>query len=126
MRLLLDTATLIFAAVEPARLSATARAAIPDPANDLWISAVSAIEIAQKHRKGRLPTFGPIDYRHAVKVLRAQPIAVTDEHALEAGALASMHNDPWDRIIAAQARLEGIPVLTPDAEIAGLGARTLW
>jgi PIN domain nuclease of toxin-antitoxin system len=125
-RLLLDTSTLIFAAVEPARLSALARREIAEPGNDLWISAVSAYEVAQKHRKGKLATFASADYRHAVKTLRLKVLSVTDEHALAAGAIAHPHNDPWDRLIAAQSRLEGIGVLTPDAEIAALGAQVLW
>lgn len=126
MRLLLDTSTLIFAAVEPARLSPLAQREIADAGNDLGISAVSAYEVAQKHRKGKLPRFSPADYRHAVKMLRLSVMAVTEDHALQAGGERHPHNDPWDRMIAAQSRIENIAVLTPDSEIAALGGRVLW
>lgn len=125
MRLLLDTSTLIFSAVEPHRLSVLAKREIVDPGNELWISAVSAYEVVQKHRRGKL-SFAATDYRHAMSVLRVRPLPVTDDHALEAGGISSTHNDPWDRIIAAQARMEGLPVLTPDNEIAALGAKVVW
>lgn len=128
MRLLLDTHALLWWLFDDARLSAPARLAIARTENECLVSAASAWEIATKHRIGKLPEAGDVparlgDYiRHAG--FRALPISV--EHALEAGRMVHDHKDPFDRMIAAQARVEGVAVATIDPAIAALGARVLW
>jgi PIN domain nuclease of toxin-antitoxin system len=128
VRLLLDTHALLWSAHEPDRLSAAARDAITDEMNEQWVSAASAMEIVTKDRRGRLGYRTSLATRFVAEV-RAQgfrPLAITCDHAERAAGLVSDHQDPWDRLIAAQAQIEDLVVVTRDTEIAAFGARTLW
>ena len=110
------------------KLSAPAKSAIVATDNDIVFSAVSAWEIALKHRLGRLDlpaTPGDIIASaltaHSVAAL---PIVVA--HAVRAGALPLHHKDPFDRLLIAQAEIEGLTLLTPDSAFAPYGVATLW
>ncbi len=127
--LLLDTHVLIWAVSEPDRLSPHARELIEDPANALLVSAASAWEIATKHRLGKLPGSARLvsDYRGALGRLGARSLVVTDEHALAAGSLSHAHRDPFDRMLAAQAVIEDLEIVTTDRLLAELpGVRARW
>ena len=115
MKILLDTHLLLWAAGEPGRLSARARALIKDPANELVFSAASLWEIAIKRRLGR------DDFNVDPRLLRRGLIdngygelPITSEHAVATDSLPPLHKDPFDRILVAQATVEGIPLLTVD------------
>jgi PIN domain nuclease of toxin-antitoxin system len=115
MKILLDTHLLLWAAGEPGRLSARARALIKDPANELVFSAASLWEIAIKRRLGR------DDFHVDPRLLRRGLIdngygelAMTSEHAVATDSLPPLHKDPFDRILVAQATVEGITLLTAD------------
>ena len=126
---LLDTHVLIWAATRPDRLSELARTLVEDPANPLLVSAASAWEIATKYRLGKLPGSARLvaDYRGVLGTLGARSLAITDEHALAAGSLSGEHRDPFDRMLAAQAVLENLEILTTDRCLAGLpGVRIRW
>jgi PIN domain nuclease of toxin-antitoxin system len=125
---LLDTHALIWALAEVDRLSPTARNTIADPANTILVSSVSAWEIATKHRLGRLPEAESIvhSYCRHVATLGAIELPMTAEHALLAGSLPGQHRDPFDRMLAAQALIEGIAIVTLDAAISGFQVSTLW
>jgi PIN domain nuclease of toxin-antitoxin system len=116
MRLLLDTHTFLWAAGAPARLSEAAREAIADRANDVYVSVAVAWEIAIKAGRGRLrlpmspATFVPS--RISVMGLTALPITL--DHALAVAALPALHADPFDRIMVAQAQVEGLTLVTRD------------
>lgn len=116
MRLLLDTHALLWALMEPEKLSAQARALIEEPANTLLVSAASAWEIANKHRLGRLPEAEAVvrGFRRHLAVLQVIELPISIEHALLAGSLPGEHRDPFDRMLAAQALIEGVPLLTID------------
>jgi PIN domain nuclease of toxin-antitoxin system len=94
----------------------------------ILISAASAWEIAIKHAKGkmRLPV-APADLLEVVaRDLRMEPIPVEFEHAIAAAELPPIHNDPFDRLLIAQARALRIPILTADPQIARYDVETIW
>jgi PIN domain nuclease of toxin-antitoxin system len=128
MRLLLDTHTFLWWLFDDPKLSATIRATIADASNVILVSAASAWEIAVKHRKGKLPEAGDVAPRVAEYITRARftPLAITIEHATAAGALPGPHDDPFDRMLIAQAMFEDIAIATTDRLFRDYGARIIW
>ncbi len=115
MKLLLDTQLLLRAAGEPGRLSAAARKLLKNPKNELLFSAASLWEIAIKK------TLGRDDFRVEPRLLRRglldngyAELPVTSQHAVSIDGLPPLHKDPFDRMLIAQARLEGFTVVTSD------------
>ena len=126
--LLLDTHAVLWYLLQPARLSAPARQAIQVAAS-LAVSAGSVWEIATKHRLGKLPEVGPLVAHGLLAALAAQDIAVlpiTGPDAERAGSHPAAHGDPFDRVIAAQATLRGLAVVSNDAQFDTFGAARLW
>jgi PIN domain nuclease of toxin-antitoxin system len=123
--ILLDTHALIWWSQDSPRLSASARGAIMASAGAAFVSAASAYEADYKTRTSRLPPLvGPLA---AIIIAEGfQPLPISLAHAARAASFAHAHRDPWDRIIAAQAIVEGLSVVTKDAAIAELGARVVW
>jgi PIN domain nuclease of toxin-antitoxin system len=113
VRLLLDTAVLIYAVEIPERLSKRAVAALENPENALELSAVSITEIAIKALLGKLKLTSLI-IRQAVQDLNIRTLPFTAEHALRLFELPSHHSDPFDRQIIAQALSERVAIVTPD------------
>ena len=129
MKVLLDTHVLIWMIGDPGRLSATAADVLGDPATELLVSAVVPWEMSVKHRIGRLPQAEVIldTFDEQVRRLRATELAITARHALLGGGMAWDHQDPFDRLLAAQAVLESVPLVTRDSAFAGVpGVRVLW
>ena len=119
MRLLLDTHLLLWAAEEPSRLSDAARKLMNNGGNDLMFSAASFWEIAIKRGLGRN------DFRMDPRLLRRglldndyTELQVGSDHAIAIESLPLLHKDPFDRILIAQAMVEGITLLTADPLIA--------
>lgn len=119
MKLLLDTHLLLWAAGQPEKLSPVARALLDDHDNQPMFSAASLWEIAIKHGLERE------DFRADPRLLRRglldngwQELPVTSEHAVAIDSLPPIHKDPFDRILLAQAQVEGIALLTVDARLA--------
>lgn len=119
MKLLLDTHLLLWAAGEPSRLSTDARALIETSENELFFSAASLWEIAIKRGLGR------DDFQVDARLLRRglldngySELPIGSEHAIAIDSLPSIHKDPFDRMLAAQAMVEGITLLTTDALLA--------
>jgi len=122
MNLLLDTHIALWAIVDSPRLSPRARDAILSPRATIWISSVSVWEIAIKHRLGRSDM--PISGQEAVDYFRAagyQFLPVEPEHAAAEETLPPHHQDPFDRLLVAQAFVEPMRLLTHDANVARYG-----
>jgi PIN domain nuclease of toxin-antitoxin system len=128
MKLLLDTHALLWALVEPHRLSARAAQLVRDPANVVLVSAASAWEIATKYRLGKLPGAGPIlgAYASHLETVRAEELPIRSAHALRAGAFTVAHRDPFDRVLAAQSHLEGVPLVTNDPAFTAFADVETW
>ncbi len=128
MRLLLDTCTFLWIVGGAKELSSRAREAFADPANEVFLSAASAWEIAVKHRLGKLPLPAALD--EFVPAQRAahgiEPLTVEEESALHVAKLPDLHRDPFDRMLVAQALVGGLVLVTPDDTIRRYPVRTLW
>jgi PIN domain nuclease of toxin-antitoxin system len=111
VRLLLDTHVVLWWLADE-QLSAEARQAIGDPANTAFISAVSAWEISIKKALGKLTA--PGDLEQQIRSGGFLPLAVTINHGVAAGELERHHDDPFDRMLIAQAHSEGLTIVTRD------------
>jgi PIN domain nuclease of toxin-antitoxin system len=119
MKLLLDTHLLLWAANEPKKLSATTRKLINDPENELFFSAASLWEIAIK--RGVRRDIFKVDARLLRRGLLDNgysELPIMSEHAVAIDALPPIHKDPFDRLLIAQAAVEGITLLTVDSIVA--------
>lgn len=116
MRLLLDTHIFLWAVLDPDHLPARTRQRLEDPATEIVISAVSAWEIATKFRLGKLDGAASVvrHYSKAIAGLGATELSITREHALKAGGWDVPHRDPFDRMLAAQAVIESLPLASVD------------
>lgn len=119
MKLLLDTHLLLWAAGSPEQLPAAARTLLENSQNELLYSVASLWEIAIKRGLGRS------DFKVDARLLRRglldngyQELAVTSEHAVFIDSLPPLHKDPFDRMLVAQATVEGVILLTADALVA--------
>jgi PIN domain nuclease of toxin-antitoxin system len=112
VRVLIDTHTLLWWDRQLRSLSRPLRAAIEDEANDIFVSAASIWEIAIKRAIGKLSFRRSIV--DAVSEFGFEILAVSGSHAEHAGGLPRHHNDPFDRLIIAQANLEGMTIGTQD------------
>jgi PIN domain nuclease of toxin-antitoxin system len=128
MKALVDTHALLWWLFDDRRLSGRARQVLEDGANEILVSSASGWEIMTKHRLGKLPQAGDAvrDLRRAVQRAGFEPLSISLDHAIEAGRLPSPHRDPFDRMLAAQSRLEKIPLITDDKIFATLSVSTLW
>ena len=128
MRLLLDTHTLLWWLFDDPQLSAKARALIADPGNTVLVSTASAWEVAIKHRIGKLPEAGEAVRRFAslIREARMEALPIGIEHALQAGSFSMAHRDPFDRMLAAQSLIEGVPLVTQDPAFGAFGVETVW
>lgn len=128
MRLLLDTCTFLWLAADDPQLTETARTACRDPGNEVFLSALSAWEIAIKHRLGRLPLPERPD-RYVTsrrQWLQLRPLAFDEDSAAHDALLPGHHRDPFDRGLVSQAILKGMTIVTPDDLIARYPAPVVW
>ena len=118
MTVLLDTHVLLWAAGLPDRLSTEARELIENPATDLAHSAASLWEVAIKTGLGRADfDVDPRILRRGLLENGYTELPVTGAHAVEVALLPPIHKDPFDRILVAQARVEGMTLLTADQRL---------
>ena len=119
MKLLLDTHLLIWAAEGIEHLPKVARALMEAPENSLYFSVASLWEIAIKHGLNR-PDFqvDPRILRHGLIDNGYHELPIVSAHAVAIGMLPPIHKDPFDRLLIAQASIEGITLLTDDATVA--------
>ena len=128
VKLLLDTHALVWWLSDNPRLSQTAREHIAEPANSVFVSAASAWEIATKVRIGRWPEAATLAslFPGVIEANGFAALAITMHHAVHAGSLTAAHADPFDRMLAAQAELEGMTLITTDPAFAQFGTVVLW
>ena len=128
MRLLLDTHAFLWFITDDPQLSATARALIADPDNEILISPASYWEIAIKVRLGKYPLSAPYETLitqgidgNGFKILPIEP-----RHTAILTAMPFHHRDPFDRLIVAQAEVEQLPIVSVDAVLDAYGVQRLW
>ena len=128
MRVLLDTHALLWATLAPASLSRKASKIIANRTNRILVSAASAWEIATKVRLGRLPGAERMerDFLDVMEGADYTLVPISAEVALRAGRFPSDHRDPFDRVIAAHALHEDIPVLSSDERLDGFLVQRIW
>ncbi|PWT75265.1 MAG: PIN domain nuclease [Proteobacteria bacterium] len=115
MRLLLDTRAFLWWDTHDTRLPDTHRLAIESPRNEVFVSAATVWEIAIKRSSGKL-AFG-MSVAKAIEQHRFISLPITVDHAEGAGSLPQLHRDPFDRLLVAQAQLEGLILVTVDDQI---------
>ena len=128
MRILLDTHALLWWLAGSDRLSAVARGAIADHANDVLVSAASAWEIATKYRLGRLPGAAAVaeDVTGCLLDQGFQPLAITVSDGERAGRLPGPVRDPFDRMLIAQALTLDVAMVSIEERFDRYGVRRLW
>ena len=128
MNLLLDTHALLWALFDDPRLKNKQRDILQDVRNRIFVSAVSVFEISTKVRIGKLPEAEV--YERDIESLAARfdysEVNITVVHAALAGRWKSNHRDPFDRLLAAQSLIEGIPLLTSDPVFSEFEVITIW
>lgn len=128
MRLLLDTCTFLWLATNAPQLSRRARELFADPANEVYLSAVSDWEIAIKHSLGRLvlpepPGLYVPDRRRKMGI---EELPLEEAAALHLARLPRLHADPFDRMLVAQSVVHALTILTPDPAISRYPAPVIW
>ncbi len=128
MALLLDTHVLLWWWSNDTKLSHNAREVLADSKTDIYVSAVSAWEIATKIRLGRLPAFEDTiwRFRELVQESAMQHLSITYLHGLHAGRYEQQHRDPFDRMLAAQAEIESFVLVTGDFAFQEFPVQVLW
>ncbi|MCP4041098.1 MAG: type II toxin-antitoxin system VapC family toxin [Gammaproteobacteria bacterium] len=128
MKLLLDTHTLLWWLDGDRRLSSAARSLIGDEGTNVFVSAASAWEIATKVRIGKLPGAVEVAERFSQVISQQdfEDLDITLEHARLAGLLPGEHRDPFDRMLIAQAQIEGIPLVSNEHLFDQFGIRRVW
>jgi PIN domain nuclease of toxin-antitoxin system len=128
VNLLLDTHALIWWLAGDEALGAAARAAIEDEANQVFVSAVSAMEISTKHRLGKLPGAALLATNLA-ECINGQGFAelpISIAHATLAGNLQIAHKDPFDRLLIAQSLVEQCPLASNEVLFDRFGVHRIW
>ncbi|WP_337270138.1 type II toxin-antitoxin system VapC family toxin [Oryzifoliimicrobium ureilyticus] len=125
MKLLLDSHAVYWWTIGSARLSPHARALIEDKNNTVLVSAVSFYELDNKMRLKKLD-LKPQELRVAVTASGLQTLAINDVHAELAAAFDWEHRDPWDRILAAQTRLEHCALVSTDVVFDAVLHERIW
>ncbi len=128
MRYLIDTHTLIWWWDVSPKLPKSIMAILAERSNQIFVSAVSGLEMGIKVRLKKLPAMADrIDeFEAAILEDGFLHLPCSLAHAVMAGTMAGAHRDPFDRMLAAQALIEDLTLITRDAEIAAFGCRTVW
>ena len=124
MNLLLDTHVLLWWLADDATLKIAARDSIRDPSNIIFVSAASAWEISIKKTPGKLDA--PDDLPVAIAANQFQPLSITVLHGVSAGQLPRHHDDPFDRMLIAQAQTEQLTLVTHDSLFRPYVVDVLW
>jgi len=128
VKLLVDTCAFLWFVADSPQLSPAARAHILDPANEVYLSAVSVWEIARKYAQGgiSLPSHPSTLIPAVRKDSGIASLSLTETDALAAEKLQKHHKDPFDRMLIAQALMGGLAIVTPDRAFEPYPVRVLW
>lgn len=129
MTYLLDTHSFVWLLSSPDRMTESLRTELRSTANRLLVSAVSAMEVATKVRLGKFDAAAPLvsTWDRRVDDIDAESLDLTTAHALHAGSMPWNHRDPFDRLLAAQAIVENVVLVTADSAFTTNSAvRTAW
>ena len=128
MRVLLDTHALLWLLLEPAKLSKRVRDLLSDTGTEVFVSSATAWEIATKHRLGKLAHAADVvrGYSDHLRTALATELSLSSAHALLAGGFKNAHRDPFDRLLASQSILEGIPLVSNDRAFDEFPVTLLW
>jgi PIN domain nuclease of toxin-antitoxin system len=128
MNILLDTHAFLWWILDGPRLSAEARKHIGDGENPLFWSAASSWELVIKYKLGRLPLpqEPAIFLAEELRSNRIESLPITDKHAFNAGNLPRHHNDPFDRMLIAQAMTEDLALLSRDSLFEPYDVHVIW
>jgi PIN domain nuclease of toxin-antitoxin system len=125
LRLLLDTHALLWLLATPANLPAGIRAAIEDPANIVFVSAATVWEMAIKQARGKL-RYPAAEIAAALRRASLLELPITVRHAEAAASLPPHHRDPFDRMLVAQAQVEGLSLVSRDPAVRQYQVTVLW
>lgn len=125
---LLDSHVLLWWWFDPERLSPLAMSALTDSTTQVLVSAATVWELSLQHHQGKLPELASVihDLLGLLKADGFQPLPIALAHGLRAGGYSQPHKDPFDRILAAQAELENLTLVTADRQLSGFPCQTLW
>lgn len=128
MRLLLDTHTLLWWYLNDGRMSSQARREVAALENSIFVSSVSAWEIATKFRIGKLQAVEDLitHFSEYLDLSGFAPLPVTIEHGRRGGLLAGQHRDPFDRMLIAQALVEDMALVSNEILFDQYDVRRLW
>lgn len=128
MKALLDTHAFLWWGLDDDRLSATVREIIRDGRNEIVVSVASIWEVAIKSAKGKLtlPTDAKTFVDDRLRRHRWSTLAIQSGHVVRAAELPRFHGDPFDRVLIAQAQIEGLPLLSTDPLMSRYDVQTLW
>ena len=125
---LLDSHALLWWWFDPDRLSTSVRELLSDPSTPVLVSAASVWELSLKHHQGKLPELsGAItDLPGLLQADGFEELPISLAHGLRAGGYSQPHRDPFDRMLAAQAELDRLVLLTADSQLSNFPCQTLW
>ena len=125
---LLDSHTLLWWWFDPDRLSGAVRELLSDPASPVLVSAASVWELSNKHQQGKLPELNGVitDIPGLLQADGFEALLISLAHSLRAGGYSQRHRDPFDRMLAAQAELDRLVLLSADPQLSTFPCQTLW
>ena len=128
VRCLLDTHTLAWWLMDSPNLPIKVRRLLEDADNVVFVSTISAYEMSLKHHRGRWPEVGPLvgAFEEVVAAEGFDLLPLAARHAIRAGSYGPEHRDPFDRMLAAQAVVEGLALVSKDGSMKGMGAEVVW
>jgi PIN domain nuclease of toxin-antitoxin system len=128
VKLLLDTQCWLWWFAQPERLNSEAIAQINDETNEIWLSVASVWEMGIKVAIGKLPLPEPLDSYISSRMMQlgAKSLPITATHAVQASALPLHHQDPFDRMLIAQAQMEDMMLVSSDSIFRQYDVSLLW
>jgi PIN domain nuclease of toxin-antitoxin system len=127
-RYLLDSHVLLWWWFDPGRLPTEVRLVLINPTSEVFVSAASIWELSLKHHQGKLPELAAVidDLPGLLQADGFQRLAMSISHGLRAGGYSQPHRDPLDRMLAAQAELERLVLISADQQLANFPCQSLW